>query len=137
MAMTISAVSGLVTYVRSVTGGLEEFSTVDFDVDDAPVTVLVLLNRRVPTLPEFPLLLTWDEVSGWALRVETDGEGDTTPVSFLGEEVLPDPRAVQEFLRAAVRGDSPGTVEAPAFRLPNAQDDLEWRLERFPDAEQR
>ncbi|WP_406691158.1 DUF6292 family protein [Saccharopolyspora sp. ID03-671] len=135
--MRTSAVSGLVTYVRGVTSGLEEFTTVDLEVEEAPATVLILLDSRVPTLPEYPLLLTWDEVSGWALRVETDGEGGTTPVCFLGEDVLPEPSAVQEFLRAAVRGESPGSIEPHAFRWPNAQDDLERRLELFQDAEHR
>ncbi|SFS90773.1 DUF6292 family protein [Saccharopolyspora flava] len=135
MGMTTAAVSGLVTYVRSVTSGLGEFTTVDFEVEESPATVLILLSSRVPTLPDCPLLLTWDEVSGWALRVETDGEGETTPVSYLGEDVLPRPTTVQQFLRAALRGESPGSIQPHAFRRPNAPDDLENRLEHFQDAE--
>lgn len=132
MDMTTSAVSGLVNYVRSVTAGIEEeVGAIDLEVDEL-ATVIILVNSRVPTLVELPLLLTWDEVSGWALRVGTDDDGDTTPLAYLGEDVLPPPRTVQEFLRDAVRGESPGRVMSPAFRAPNAPDGLEQRLERVP-----
>ncbi|RRO18694.1 hypothetical protein EIL87_06155 [Saccharopolyspora rhizosphaerae] len=136
MDMKVSVVSGLVNYVRSVTEGLDdEVGTVDLDVESGLATVIVVLNSRVPTLAELPLLLTWDEVSGWALRVAVDGEGETTPVAYLDEDVLPEPVRVQLFLRAATSGDNPGSLFAPAFRLPNAPDDLESRLEKFPELE--
>ncbi|MEV4732396.1 DUF6292 family protein [Saccharopolyspora sp. NPDC049426] len=128
------AVGGLVNYVRCVAEDLaDEIDEIDVDVDGGLATVLILMNTRVPTLMDSPLLLTWDEVSGWALRVETDGTGDTTPLEFLGEEILPNPQVVQAFLRDAIRGRSPGTLTAPTFRLPNASDDLEMRLVRFLD----
>ncbi|GAA2361381.1 DUF6292 family protein [Saccharopolyspora halophila] len=133
MDMTLSVVNGLVNYVRSVTAGMEEeMGVVDLEVGDELTTVIILVKSRVPALAELPLLLTWDEVSGWALRVGTGDDGDTTPLAYLGEDVLPHPRTVQEFLREALRGASPGRVTSPAFRVPNARDGLEQRLERLP-----
>lgn len=132
MDATISVINGLVNYVRSVTAGMEEeMGGVDLEVGDELTTVIILLKSRVPTLAELPLLLTWDEVSGWALRVGTGDDGDTTPLAYSGEDVLPHPRSVQQFLREALRGASPGRVLSPAFRVPNAGDGLEQRLERL------
>ncbi|GAA0530976.1 hypothetical protein GCM10011581_28220 [Saccharopolyspora subtropica] len=131
MDTTGQAVGGLVKYVRAVADDLgDEVSEVDVDVGGL-ATAIILVRSHVPTLVEFPLLLTWDEVSGWALRIETDGRGDTTPVVFMGGDILPEPESVQRFLRAATTGEHPGTPLPPAFRLPNAPDDLERRLAHF------
>ncbi|SFT09463.1 hypothetical protein SAMN05660874_05661 [Saccharopolyspora flava] len=113
----------------------DEVDEVDVDVDGGLATVIVLVKSRVPTLADSPLLLTWDEVAGWALRVETSSMGHTTPLAYLGEDILPDPQTVQAFLRDAVHGRNPGTLTATAFRLPNAGDDLETRLAQFLDHE--
>lgn len=130
------AVGGLVNYVRRVAEDMaDEVDEVDVDVDGGLATVIVLVKSRVPTLADSPLLLTWDEVAGWALRVETSSMGHTTPLAYLGEDILPDPQTVQAFLRDAVHGRNPGTLTATAFRLPNAGDDLETRLAQFLDHE--
>ncbi|RKT89135.1 hypothetical protein SAMN05421805_12812 [Saccharopolyspora antimicrobica] len=132
METTSRAVGGLVNYVRSVAGDLgDEIAEIDVDVDGGLATVIIQLHSHVPTLIGFPLLLTWDEVSGWALRVEAGGAGRTVSLEFLGENILPPPEAVREFLRDAIRGRNPGTPVAPAFRLPNSDDGLESRLARF------
>ncbi|MGW1681108.1 DUF6292 family protein [Saccharopolyspora sp. NPDC002376] len=126
------AASGLVDYIRSVADVLgDDVAEVDVDFDDGLATAIILVCSRVPTLLDYPLLLTWDEVSGWALRVETDGTGDTTALQFLGGDILPHPSAVRKFLGDAVRGRSPGLVLPPAFRMPNAGDELEHRLAHF------
>ncbi|GAB3686820.1 DUF6292 family protein [Saccharopolyspora tripterygii] len=125
------AFGGLVNYVHLVAEGMDDVDEVDVDVDGELATVVVLVSSRVPTLVDRPLLLTWDEVAGWALRVETSGMGDTTSLAYLGGDILPDPQTVQAFLRDALAGRSPGTFSAPAFRLPNAHDDLETRLTGF------
>ncbi|MDA3645715.1 DUF6292 family protein [Saccharopolyspora indica] len=126
------AASGLVDYIRSVADALgDDVTEVDVDFDDGLATAIILVRSHVPTLLELPLLLTWDEVSGWALRVETDGTGDTTALEFLGGDILPHPQVVREFLGDAVCGRSPGLVLPPAFRTPNAGDELEHRLAQF------
>jgi hypothetical protein len=63
--------------------------------------------------------------------VETDGWGDTTAIEFMGEDILPEPGLVRNFLQEAVDGHNPGMLQPPSFRLPNAGDDLEDRLARF------
>lgn len=89
MEMTISVISGLVNYVGRVTDGIEDVEAIDLAVEDGLATVIISMGSRLPTLTELPLLLTWDEISGWALRVETDGEGSTTSLAHLEEDVLP------------------------------------------------
>ncbi|MGI8312677.1 DUF6292 family protein [Saccharopolyspora hattusasensis] len=132
MDTTSRAADGLVTYVRSVADDLGgDVFEIDINLDRELATAIVLVNSHVPTLAEFPLLLTWDEVSGWGLRIETDGQGDTAVLEFMGEDILPDPARVEQFLLEATNGQNPGMVAAPAFRFPNAQDDLERRLAEF------
>lgn len=134
MDTTSRAADGLVTYVRSVADDLGgDVFEIDVNLDRELATAIILVNAQVPTLAEYPLLLTWDEVSGWALRIETDGYGGTTALEFLGEDILPDPALVERFLQEATNGQNPGLLAAPAFRLPNAQDDLEQRLAEFCD----
>lgn len=136
MDMTASVISGLVNYVGRVTDGMEDdVEAVDLAVEDGLATVILLMGSRVPTLTELPLLLTWDEVSGWALRVETDGEGSTTALAHLEEDVLPNPRVVRRFLRDAIGGAHPGSPTAQAFRLPDDGDGLESRIKRFIEDE--
>ncbi|WP_223838475.1 DUF6292 family protein [Saccharopolyspora pogona] len=132
MDMTSPAAGGLINYVRTVAGDLgDDVYEVDVDLESGLATAIILVHSKVPTLVDFPLLLTWDEVSGWALRVETDGRGDTTAIEFMGEDILPDPGLVRHFLREAISGRNPGMVQPPSFRMPNAGDDLEDRLARF------
>ncbi|MEU5846246.1 DUF6292 family protein [Saccharopolyspora shandongensis] len=126
------AADGLVGYVTSVAEDLDvDVFEIDINLDVDLATVIILVDAQVPVFEEFPLLLTWDEVSGWALRIDTDGRGATAALEFLGEDILPDSVLVRRFLWDAVRGNSPGVLASPAFRLPNARDDLEQRLTRF------
>ncbi|MEV6229013.1 DUF6292 family protein [Saccharopolyspora shandongensis] len=124
------AADGLVGYATSVAEdlGVDVFE-IDINLDVDLATVIILVDSQVPVFEEFPLLLTWDEVSGWALRIDTGGGAAT--LEFLGEDILPDSASVRRFLWDAVRGNSPGVLASPAFRLPNACDDLEQRLVRF------
>ncbi|MGW5642492.1 DUF6292 family protein [Saccharopolyspora sp. NPDC003752] len=126
------AADGLVGYATSVAEdlGVDVFE-IDINLDVDLATVIILVDSQVPVFEEFPLLLTWDEVSGWALRIDTDGCGGTATLEFLGEDILPDSASVRRFLWEAVRGNCPGVLASPAFRLPNACDDLEQRLARF------
>lgn len=128
MDPTSRAADGLVNYINRVTDHLgSDVYEVDIDVEDVLATAIILVRPRVPTLVELPLLLTWDEVNGWALRVEI-GDGDTTVLGYLGEDILPDAGLVEGFLAAAASGDHPGTVFPPGFRQPERNDDLEVRL---------
>lgn len=129
---TSRAASGLTSYVRTVAKGLrKDVLAIDCDTAEAPATALILVRSHLPTLPDRTLLLAWDEVNGWALRVKIDADGDTVPISYFGNEVLPEPAEVKDFYDAAVAGHHPGIVFPPWFRSPWDSDDLEHRLARF------
>ncbi|GAA2785273.1 DUF6292 family protein [Saccharopolyspora taberi] len=126
------AAEGLRNYVREVSAGLgDDVDVVDLDLAPGPATAIILVRSVLPTLPALPVLLTWDEINGWALRVEIDGDGDTTAVAYLGGDILPEPGEVHRFLHEAVRGAHPGAVSPPLFRHADADDDLERRLTGF------
>ena len=127
------AAGGLHKYVQEVSDCLDdEVDVVDLDVAPGPATAIILVRSVLPTLPAQPVLLTWDEINGWALRVEIDGDGDTTAVAYLGgDDILPPPRLVRTFLQEAARGGHPGVMTPPLFRHADADDDLEQRLTGF------
>lgn len=126
------AAGGLTNYIRAVADRLgSDVYEVDIDVEAGLATVIILVHPRIPTLVEQPVLLTWDEVNGWALRVEVDGDGDTTVLGYLGSDILPAPEGVGGFLEAAIAGNHPGTMLPPGFRQPDNDDELAHRLARF------
>ncbi|GAA4866279.1 MULTISPECIES: DUF6292 family protein [Saccharopolyspora] len=126
------ATGGLRTYIHVVSSALGgAVDVVDIDASKGPATAIILLHSTIPTLPELPLLLTWDEINGWALRVKISDDGDTTALGYLGDEILPDPAVVRTFLTEAVDGGNPGVIMPPGFRTPGADDDLEHRLAHF------
>ncbi|QUH00652.1 hypothetical protein HUO13_07355 [Saccharopolyspora erythraea] len=132
MDVSGSALDGLVNYVEAVVGRLGgDVEGAEVDVDGGFATAIIAVRSRVPTLPGCRVLLTWDEINGWALRVVTSEDDDTVVVSYLGEDILPKPHTVDRYLREAEDGESPGALVPPDFRRPNADDGLERRLVRF------
>lgn len=124
--------AGLVQYVRTVAGYLGSWVTaVEVEPHEEVATAIIVVNTEVPAFAGWTVLLTWDEVSGWALRLKIDEDGDTTPLQYLGHEILPAPEIVRDFLREATQDQHEGTVLSPAFRRANANDDLELRLARL------
>ncbi len=123
---------GFTRYVQLVGQHLgEETLVVDSDPDDELATAIILVASRLPTLPDQAVVLAWDEVNGWALRITIDDDGDTTSLSYLGEEIMPAPPAIRDFLNRALLGENPGSVHPPEFRIPNQDDGLERRLAGF------
>ncbi|MEV6824639.1 DUF6292 family protein [Amycolatopsis sp. NPDC051102] len=96
---------------RAVGVGLES-CTLD---TGTPAAAYIALDWRLSRFPGHDLALVWDEVHGWAAAIE-DAAGATV-LTYLGGEILPEPRSVVRFL-AAVRADDPeaGTLEAPVLR---------------------
>ncbi|WP_329047082.1 DUF6292 family protein [Amycolatopsis sp. NBC_01488] len=120
---------GLRGYVAAVARGVGvglESCTLDAGT---PAVAYIALDWRLSRFPDHDLALVWDETHGWAAAVE-DADGATV-LSYLGGEVLPEPRAVVRFL-AALRADDPeaGTLEAPALRAPGAHEELLGALGR-------
>lgn len=127
-----TAANGLEGYIAAVIDQLGEVVVAaDCEADHELATAIIILTCRIPAIPECELLLSWDEINGWALRVKVDEDGDTTAFAYAAREVLPPPRDVQRFLSDAVRGEHPGSVAAPNFRSPQDDDDLERRLLEF------
>lgn len=129
---TSPATMGLARYVRAVVDRLGgRVFAFDCDVDEEIATAILVMKQPVPTFPELTLVLTWDEINGWALRIKTTDDGDTEALAFLGEQLLPEPEKVERFLTEATSGHHPGDIEAPRFRHPNDDDDLDVRLAQF------
>lgn len=129
---TNRAVTGLGHYVETVAECLgDEVLTIDYEANRELAIAIITVTSRLPTIVERPLLLTWDEVNGWALRLQLDEDGATIALSYLGHDVLPQPEEVHHFLENAARGSHPGIISPPGFRQPNEQDNLEPRLARF------
>lgn len=127
-----TAASGLEGYIAAVIDQLDEVVVAaDCEADQQLATAVIILSCRIPAIPEHELLLSWDEINGWALRIKVDEDGDTTALAYAAREVLPPPRDVQRFLSDAVRGEHPGSVAAPNFRSPRDDDDLQRRLLEF------
>ncbi|MDR7300214.1 DUF6292 family protein [Haloactinomyces albus] len=124
--------SGLGHYVETVARYLgDEVLTIDYEANEDLALAIIMVASRLPTIAERPLLLSWDEVNGWALRLQLDDNGETIALAYLGQEVLPGPDDVQRFLESATLGSHPGTISPPGFRHPNDRDSLELRLARF------
>ncbi|WP_086680110.1 DUF6292 family protein [Amycolatopsis pretoriensis] len=104
---------------RAVGVGLES-CTLDAGT---PAAAYIALDWRLSRFAEHDLALVWDEANGWAAAIEDSG--GATVLTYLGGEVLPEPRAVVRFL-AAVRAGDPdaGTLEAPELREPGRHEEL-------------
>lgn len=124
--------TGLFSYIGTVAGRIGSGAVATTcDITPAMATAAVQLRAVLPMFPELPLLLTWDEVDGWALRIGTDEEGTTVAVCYLGSDILPDPSEVETFVCRAVHDELPGTLTPPSFRVPNEDDRLSERVAAF------
>jgi hypothetical protein len=106
--------SGLRGYIAAVSSALGvglESSTIE---PEAPASAYVALDWRLSRLPERDLAVMWDEVHGWSAAVESNSGEDLIVLTYLGGDILPEPRAVMRFLAAVRAGDhSVGQPDAP------------------------
>lgn len=106
--------SGLRGYIAAVCAALGvglESSTIE---PEAPASAYVALDWRLSRLPERDLAVMWDEVHGWSAAVESNSGEDLIVLTYLGGDVIPEPRAVMRFLAAVRAGDhSVGQPDAP------------------------
>lgn len=115
------AAAGLRRYAALVAVALgipEDAYTVD---PDPPMQAYLAMQQRLPVFADWDVALIWDEVDGWAGAIETralqaDTGEDLIALSYLGGDVLPAPRVVNEFARALLSGEQPGQPHPPHFR---------------------
>lgn len=62
------------------------------------------LDGRIADYPDRDVALVWDDVYGWAVACEAGSDEDVVTVSYLGEDVLPEPQRVVTFARAVLAG---------------------------------
>lgn len=96
-------------------------------------TAYVALDGRLPGYPHHDLALTWDEENGWAAALETRCGDDMIVLSYLGDDVLPEPRTVADFVAELRADEYPGQPDPPALRAAFADDDFDARLGALVD----
>ena len=74
------------------------------------------------------MALLWDEEAGWCVALETGTTDEPIVLSWLGQDVLPAPAAVREFVNLITRGRLPGRLARPPLRCSGDDDGLAERL---------
>jgi hypothetical protein len=83
------------------------------------VRVFLPLDARMARFPDQDVALVWDEERGWAIGVETDSASPVVVLSYLAEDVLPEPRTVARFVRDAFAARFPGQPDPPVRAAPD------------------
>jgi hypothetical protein len=122
---------GLRTYIHRVAEALN-LGTAGYCIEpDPPVSAYIPLDDRLPGFPNHDLALTWDEENGWAAAIESHSPHQLIALSYLGDEVLPAPSTVAQFVAEVVTEQLPGQPLPPALRTHTDKDDLPERLARY------
>ena len=106
---------GLGEYVRAVAAAVgvpAESTTVEIS-DTA--TAYLGLPRRWRDRPDHDVMLVWSERRGWSLAVETDPADAPVVIAHHGDDLVPPPAVVAQFVADTVAGqptgqESPGPV---------------------------
>jgi hypothetical protein len=125
------AARGLQRYVRLVAEELGLIGEASCTEPESPANAYLALAERVPSHPDRNAALLWDECHGWAGAIEAAAEDDLTVLAYLGHDVLPAPRLAARFAQELTAGLHPGSIEPPAFRTPDSDDDLPERLAAY------
>jgi len=80
---------------------------------DPSVDAYLALEQRLPAFPDRDAALVWNQTHGWALAVEAQCGEDLIVCSYLGGEVVPEPRVVARFARLSCDGAALGDLEPP------------------------
>lgn len=70
----------------------------------SPATAYLALDGHLPGVPDRDVALVWNSRHGWAVGVEYDTAAQLLVLGYLGGSVLPQPRAVVDFVRQALAG---------------------------------
>ncbi|MDQ7807859.1 DUF6292 family protein [Amycolatopsis sp. A133] len=99
---------GLGEYVRAVAAAVgvpAESTTVEIS-DTA--TAYLGLPRRWLERPDHDVMLVWSERRGWSLAVETDPDEDPVVIARHGDDLVPAPGVVAQFVADTVAGHHTG-----------------------------
>ncbi|MEC3976456.1 DUF6292 family protein [Amycolatopsis sp. H20-H5] len=118
---------GLAGYIRRVADAVGVTADgVTHEVSDT-ATAYLALARRSPRHPERDLMLFWSERHGWAVAVEEEHGDHPKLVAYFGEELVPSPAQVAEFVAAVTTGRSPAHPR-PRFAEGDDRRDLTVKL---------
>lgn len=128
-----AAERGLRQYVGLVTRALGLAAHGTYFSLEPPANAYVALDGRLATHPSRDVALLWDEQHGWSVAVETHGGADLLVLTYLSDDVVPEPAVVADLVRAVFAGTfaGPGTVPAPQEGAAPLQE-----LARYADVEQ-
>ncbi len=124
-----AAARGLRQYLLAVAAKLD--APAWFCEVDVPAGAYVALERRLARFPEHEMALLWDERDGWAAAVESSIGDEVIVLAYLGEDVLPAPEAVVDFVAALYGEKYPGRPDPPDFRRPGTADGFDDRLAAY------
>lgn len=124
-----AAARGLRQYLLAVAAKLD--APAWFCEVDVPAGAYVALERRLARFPGHETALLWDERDGWAVAVESATGDEVIVLAYLGEDVLPPPEAVVEFVAGLYGEKYPGRPDPPDFRRPGTADGFDERLAAY------
>jgi hypothetical protein len=119
---------GLAGYLRAVarTAGVGAEATTSEVSDTA--TAYLALDQRSSIAPDRDLMLTWSERDGWRIAVETDPDEPPIVLAGLGDDILPTPHTVAQFVTDLLANDQ---ASCPHSRHISTRRDLSARLSRY------
>ncbi|QKV73133.1 DUF6292 family protein [Amycolatopsis sp. Hca4] len=124
-----AAARGLRQYLLAVAAKLD--APAWFCEVDVPAGAYVALERRLARFPHHETALLWDERDGWAAAVESATGDEVIVLAYLGEDVLPAPEAVVDFVAGLYGEKYPGRPDPPDFRRPGTADGFDDRLAAY------
>jgi hypothetical protein len=121
---------GLRRYVRLVGKALGLSGECWCVQGDRPACAYIAVDGRLRGHPDRDVALLWDEEHGWSAAIETNSGEDLMVVAYMGQNVLPSPRAVAAWTRTLFdHGETAARPEAPP-RFPETSD-LLHRLDTY------
>lgn len=94
-------------------------------------TAYVALDGRLPGFDDHDAALLWDEETGWSAAVEIGLTDEPIVLCYLGDDVLPRPGVVRQFVGLLMAGQLPGHMDQPRLRCHDDDDALADRLSRY------
>lgn len=93
-----------------------------------PSNAYLALPQHLPGYAGRDLALIWDDIYGWAAAVETGSGEDLLVLAYCGDDVLPQPVTVVDFVRRLLNEGPPGRLHMPTI---HGREDLAARLASY------